>query len=40
MLPGLGNREPGRQMLLTPLRTARLGVPNQITTGTAQVRKK
>lgn len=40
MLPGLGNRELGRQILLTTLRTARLGMPNKITIRTAQVHKK
>lgn len=40
MLPGLGNREPDRQMLPTPLRTARRGMPNKITVATAQVHKK
>lgn len=39
MLPGLENREPDGQILLTPLRTDRRGMPNRITIGTAQVQR-
>lgn len=40
MLPGLGNREPDRQMLPIPLHTAERGRPNKITIGTAGCIKK